>query len=118
MLEKCLASGFVLRTAATKPEDYDRNIYHDLRNNALLQRTLFAISASLAAWPTVKLILISMMTLGQGILVFVAPVARRSSVRTSEKDTIPFCAAALVLAVIVLGVLFRTAPGVHFTLPL
>ena len=63
MLEKCLASGFVLRTAATKPEDYDRNIYHDLRNSALLQRTLFAISGSLAAWPTVKLILISMMTL-------------------------------------------------------
>jgi hypothetical protein len=55
--------------------------------------------------------------IGQGILVFVAPVARRSSSGTSEKDRIPFCAPALVLAVIVLGVLFLTAPGVRFTLP-
>lgn len=56
--------------------------------------------------------------IGQGILVFVAPVARRSSIGTNEKDIIPFCAGALVLAVIFLGVLFFTAPGVHFTLPL
>jgi hypothetical protein len=65
MLGKCFASGFVLRTAAIKQEDYRRNIYHELRNIALLQRTLFAISASLAAWQTIKLIPISIMTLNR-----------------------------------------------------
>jgi hypothetical protein len=52
MLGKCFASGFVLLTAAMRPEDYSGNIYHDLRNIGLLQKTLFAISASLAAWQT------------------------------------------------------------------
>ena len=56
--------------------------------------------------------------IGQSILVFVAPIARRSSIGTREKDIIPFCAGALVLALIALGVLVLTAPGVHFTLPL
>ena len=55
--------------------------------------------------------------IGQGILVFVAPVARRGCVLSIEKDVIPFCAIALVLAVIFLGILLLTAPGVHFTLP-
>jgi hypothetical protein len=55
--------------------------------------------------------------IGQGILVFIAPIARRSSIGTNEKDIIPFCAGALVAAVIVLGVLVLTAPGVHFTFP-
>jgi hypothetical protein len=59
MLEKCLASGFVLRTAAIRPEDYSGNIYHELRNIGLLQKTLFAISASLAAWQTAQPIPIS-----------------------------------------------------------
>ena len=56
--------------------------------------------------------------IGQGILVFVAPIARRSVTGTTEKDIIPFCAGALVLAAIFLGSLFLTAPGAHFTLPL
>ena len=56
--------------------------------------------------------------IGQGILVFVAPVARRSNIGTSEKDIIPFCAGTLVLAAILLGILLLTAPGVHFTVPL
>ena len=56
--------------------------------------------------------------IGQGILVFVAPVARRSNIGTSEKDIIPFCAGTLVLAAILLGILLLTAPGVHFTIPL
>ena len=56
--------------------------------------------------------------IGQGILVFVAPVARRFNIGTSEKDIIPFCAGTLFLAAILLGILLLTAPGVHFTLPL
>ena len=55
--------------------------------------------------------------IGQGILVFVAPVARRAHVVSIEKSVIPFSASALVLAVIFLGLLLLTAPGVHFTLP-
>lgn len=56
--------------------------------------------------------------IGQGILVFVAPVARRCNIGTSEKDIIPFCAGTLVLAAILLGILLLTAPGVKLTVPL
>ena len=57
--------------------------------------------------------------IGQGILVFVAPVARRlSNIGTGEKDSIPFCAGTLILAAILLGILLLTAPGVHFSVPL
>lgn len=55
--------------------------------------------------------------IGQGILVFVAPVARRSSIGTNQKDVIPFSAGAFGFGSNCLGVLFLTAPGVHFTLP-
>jgi|GEM_PF-6976440 len=55
--------------------------------------------------------------IGQGILVFVAPVARRIAPATTQRDVVPFSATALILAAVFVVILLLTAPGIPFTLP-
>ncbi len=55
--------------------------------------------------------------LGQSILAFVAPVARRVRAQVPPREAIPASPVAIVVALIFVVVIFLTAPGVHFSLP-
>jgi hypothetical protein len=70
MLGKCFASGFVLRTAGDKTKGLSPQHLSRSPKYRTSSGTLFAISASLAVWRTVKVIPVSLMTLetelGQG----------------------------------------------------
>jgi hypothetical protein len=55
--------------------------------------------------------------LGQSILVFVAPVARRVRKEAPPQEAIPISPIAIVVALVFVVVVLLTAPGVHFTAP-
>lgn len=55
--------------------------------------------------------------LGQAILVFVTPVARRLRVAVPPPQAIPASPAVLFVALVFVVVILLTAPGVHFTIP-
>jgi hypothetical protein len=55
--------------------------------------------------------------IGQSILVFVAPLARRLRLTVPPMQTIPTSPAAISIACVFVVVILLTAPGVHFGLP-
>lgn len=55
--------------------------------------------------------------MGQGILPFVTPVARRCRVAVPRAQAIPASPAAILVALAFVAIIFLTAPGVRFTLP-
>jgi hypothetical protein len=55
--------------------------------------------------------------MGQAILLFVAPVARRLRKDSAPEEVVPTSAAALFFAALFIVIIFLTAPGVHFTMP-
>jgi hypothetical protein len=55
--------------------------------------------------------------MGQAILVFVTPVARRLRAVTPRQEAIPMSPAAIAIALVFVVVVYLTAPGVNFTLP-
>lgn len=55
--------------------------------------------------------------MGQGILPFVAPLARRLRVAVPPSQAIPASPTAILVATVFVVIIFLTAPGVRFTLP-
>ena len=55
--------------------------------------------------------------IGQSILLFVTPLARRLRVQTPPPEAIPASPTAILLALVFVVIIFLTAPGVHFTIP-
>ena len=54
--------------------------------------------------------------MGQGVLPFVTPLARRLRVAMPRPEAIPLSPAAILIALVCVVVIFLTAPGVRFTL--
>lgn len=55
--------------------------------------------------------------MGQSILLFIVPIARRLRQDGSPMQTIPASVPAVSLAVLFVVIILLTAPGVHFTMP-
>jgi hypothetical protein len=55
--------------------------------------------------------------MGQAILLFVAPVARRLRKESAPEEVVPTCATALFFAALFIVIIFLTAPGIHFMMP-
>ena len=55
--------------------------------------------------------------MGQAILLFVAPVARRLRKESAPEEVVPTSATALFFAALFIVIIFLTAPGVHFMMP-
>jgi hypothetical protein len=55
--------------------------------------------------------------MGQAILLFVAPVARRLRKESAPEEVVPTSATALFLAALFMVIIFLTAPGIHFMMP-
>jgi hypothetical protein len=55
--------------------------------------------------------------MGQAILLFVAPVARRLRKESAPEEVVPTSATALCFAALFIVIIFLTAPGVHFMMP-
>jgi hypothetical protein len=55
--------------------------------------------------------------LGQAILLFVAPVARRLRKESAPQEVVATSATALFFAALFMVIIFLTAPGVHFMMP-
>jgi hypothetical protein len=55
--------------------------------------------------------------MGQGILPFVTPVARKLRIASPPSQAIPASPAAILVALVFVVIIFLTAPGVRFTLP-
>ena len=55
--------------------------------------------------------------MGQAILVFVAPVARRLRKESAPEEVVPTSATALFFAALFIVIILLTAPGIHFMMP-
>ena len=55
--------------------------------------------------------------MGQAILLFVTPVARRLRKESAPEEVVPTSATALCFAALFIVIIFLTAPGVHFMMP-
>jgi hypothetical protein len=55
--------------------------------------------------------------MGQAILLFVAPVARRLRKESAPEEVVPISPTALFFAALFIVIIFLTAPGVHFMMP-
>ena len=55
--------------------------------------------------------------MGQAILLFVAPVARRLRKESAPEEVVPTSATALFFAALFIVIIFLTAPGIHFMMP-
>ena len=55
--------------------------------------------------------------MGQAILLFVTPVARRLRKESASEEVVPTSPTALFSAALFMVIIFLTAPGVHFKLP-
>jgi hypothetical protein len=55
--------------------------------------------------------------MGQAILLFVAPVARRLRKESAPEEVVPTSPTALFFAALFIVIIFLTAPGVHFMMP-
>ena len=55
--------------------------------------------------------------MGQAILLFVTPVARRLRKELAPEEVVPTSPTALFLAALFIVIIFLTAPGVHFMMP-
>ena len=55
--------------------------------------------------------------MGQAILVFVTPLARRLRVASPAPAAVPFSLTAILIAAVFVVIIFLTAPGVQFTIP-
>lgn len=55
--------------------------------------------------------------IGQSILVFVAPVARRVRMRVPAHEAVSMSPVAIAVALIFVVIILLTAPGVHFSVP-
>lgn len=55
--------------------------------------------------------------IGQSILVFVTPLARRLRVASPTPAAVPFSLTAILIAAVFVVIIFLTAPGVRFTIP-
>jgi hypothetical protein len=55
--------------------------------------------------------------MGQAILLFVAPVARRLRKESAPEEVVPTSPTALFFAALFIVIIILTAPGVHFTMP-
>ncbi len=55
--------------------------------------------------------------MGQAVLLFVTPVARRLRKEAAREQVVPTSPTALVFAALFVVIIFLTAPGVHFMMP-
>jgi len=55
--------------------------------------------------------------MGQAILIFVTPVARRLRKETALEEVVLTSPTALFFAALFIVIIFLTAPGVHFVMP-
>jgi len=55
--------------------------------------------------------------MGQAILLFVAPVARRLRKESASEEVVPISATALFFAALFIVIIFLTAPGIHLVMP-